>query len=184
MSPHRWAWPQTLADLVAEPGRACLCRCAGAGTDRVGLGPAWRRHHGGNGSKPYARPVTVPHGHVVPPVVLVSPQKVRKTSINVHHQRTPEDSIRAGQGPYGALWPLITKGPRDGPVQESPAPSSPSVRRSGRRAHSRTPIPLDDLTTRITPDGSTPIKASGSAFKKPSNIFPCEAIWSPLSRSG
>ena len=34
-------------------------------------------------------------------LVRKSPQEVRKTSINVDHQWTPSDTIRAGQRPYG-----------------------------------------------------------------------------------
>jgi hypothetical protein len=105
VSPHGRAWPQTLADLVAEPGPARPGRCAGAYADRVGPAARVATTPRRQRLKRYARPDTVPHGHVVPPLVLVqsakSPQEVRKTSINVHHQRTPFDTIRAGQSPCG-----------------------------------------------------------------------------------
>ena len=101
LSPHGRAWPQTLDDLVAEPGPARPGRCAGAGADRVGPAARVATTPRRQRLKRYARLDTVPHGHVVPPLVLVQSAKSPQDVYNVHHQRTPYDTIRAGQRPFG-----------------------------------------------------------------------------------
>ena len=63
--------------------------------------PAWRPHHGGNGSNRMPGRIRFLMVMLSRPWSSFSPQKVRKTSINVHHQRTPYDTIRAGQRPFG-----------------------------------------------------------------------------------
>jgi hypothetical protein len=106
VSPHGRAWPQTLADLVAEPGSAALADALGQALTALDRRPAWRPHHGGNGSSCLPGRDTVPDIRVVPVLVnaqsAISPQKVRKTSINVDHQWTPSETICAGQRAYGA----------------------------------------------------------------------------------
>ena len=109
VSPHehghgRRRWP------IWSPSRdlPALADALGQTLTALDRRPAWRPHQGDHVSTCRPGRDTVAHGHVSAVVLVIvrkksakSPQKVRKTSINVDHRWTPSDTIRAGQRPFG-----------------------------------------------------------------------------------
>lgn len=106
----RRCWCPARAGMAADVGDAL-----GQALTAFHRRPASRPHHGGTAQ------AVCPAGMRLLVVALSrllvlaqsasSPQKVRKTSINVDHQWKPSDIIRAGQTPYGGQVRRSERGP-------------------------------------------------------------------------